>query len=158
MAENESLDLKSPYAQRWNPVIDAARKGASSQQVGSIAKEKLYQAIRKTRKDLKEYGTSPADFLVDRGNPRALRKLLQRSKDHNYTEQLVLTLASNPDASDCECYREWLDRISDKIFDQILYRGRRIRPLPQLTRRSIILRERSEGVGGRHRTHSNQVG
>ncbi len=103
MAENESLDLKSPHAQRWNAVRDAAPKGASCQNVGSVTRAKLYQAIRKVRKQFKKYGVSTADFLAARGKPRALRDLLRKTEGHEFAELLTSTLGSRPEATDREC-------------------------------------------------------
>lgn len=119
MAENESLDLKSPHAQRWNAVRDAARKGASCQKVGSVTRTKLYEAIRKVRKQFKEYGVSTADFLTARGKPRTLRDLLRKTGGHEFAELLISVLGSNPDATDRDCLKHWLRGVLDKMFSQI---------------------------------------
>jgi hypothetical protein len=37
MADNESLDLTSPYAPRWKPVMEAALKGESSEKVSNAS-------------------------------------------------------------------------------------------------------------------------
>jgi hypothetical protein len=108
MAENESLDLTSPRAQRWNAVRDAAQKGASSEQVGSITRKTFLKAIRKVVGQFEEYGVTTSDFLGKRGSPRDLKNLVSQTKCHSY-----------PDAPPSECLYRWGHAILDTVFDQI---------------------------------------
>jgi hypothetical protein len=119
MAENESLDLKSPQAQRWNAVRDAARKGASREKVGDITRTRLYQALRKSIKQLKRRGVSVGDFLENRGNPRLLRHLVRQTEGHPYAKMLVCVLNANPDLERVECLRRWVSSVLERVFDQI---------------------------------------
>ncbi len=64
MAENESLDLKSPYAQRWNAVRDATQKGGSPQEVVVVTKANLKRATRKVLVEFQVCSVTTADFLV----------------------------------------------------------------------------------------------
>ena len=73
MAKNESLDLDSPYAQRWNPVRDAARRVAHPEEVVLVTKANLKGAIRKVLVEFQVCGVTTADFLAARGDSRALR-------------------------------------------------------------------------------------
>ncbi len=119
MAENESLDLKSPHAQRWNAVRDAARKGASCQKITSLARKRLYDALRKVQKQFKEYGVTTADFLSARGDTRALRNLVRQTKAHPYAELLVSVMNSHPDSAHAECLKAWGHAALDAVFDQM---------------------------------------
>jgi hypothetical protein len=121
MAENESLDLKSPHAQRWNPVRDAARKGASCQKVAALTRKAFFGGLRKALVQFEVYGVTTADFLASQGSPRTLSKLLQKTQGHPYAEQLVAVLDSNPAAPAKECLNQWGHAIFDKVFDQIVH-------------------------------------
>ena len=83
MAENESLDLKSPYAQRWNAVRDATQKGGSPQEVVVVTKANLKRAFRKVLVEFQVCGVTTADFLAARGDSKALRNLLRKAKGHD---------------------------------------------------------------------------
>jgi hypothetical protein len=119
MAENESLDLKSPNAQRWNAVRDAARKGASCQKVTSLTRKRLYDALRKVQKQFKDYGVDTAAFLLGRGSSRTLRDLVRQTKGHPYAELLVSVMNSNPDSGEVDCLKKWVHAALDAVFDQI---------------------------------------
>jgi hypothetical protein len=119
MAENESLDLKSPYAQRWNAVRDAARKGASCQKIAILTRKRLYAALRRVRKQFKEYGVSIADFFASRRSLPALRGLLRKTERHPYAEVLVGVLNSSPTSTEHECLKKWGHAILDMVFDGI---------------------------------------
>lgn len=119
MAENESLDLKSPHAQRWNAVRDIARKGGTCQKVVTITRKKLHEALRKVSKQFKRYGVNTADFIDGRGSPRSLRDLVRKTERHPYAELLVAVLNSNPSASGAECLNQWGHAVLDTVFDQI---------------------------------------
>ena len=118
MAENESLDLNSPYARRWNPALEAALRGDSCQKVSSLIRRALLGSIKKAMKQFAECGVLIADFLDNRGSPRALQKLVNRTLNHSFAEQLASVLNSNPYASDTECVNQWEHAILDRIFDQ----------------------------------------
>jgi len=119
MAENESLDLISPRAQRWNAVRDAAQKGASTEQVGAITRKIFLKMIRKVVGQFENYGVTTSDFVSKRGSPRDLKKLIRQTKCHDYAVLLVSVLESCPDASPTECIYRWGHAIFDRVFDQI---------------------------------------
>jgi hypothetical protein len=79
MAENESLDLNSPYAWRWNPVLEAAIGGESLEQVSSRAKKALFDSIRNTMEKFARSGVTISEFLRERHSARNLRKLVNQS-------------------------------------------------------------------------------
>jgi hypothetical protein len=119
MAENEALDLKSPHAQRWTAVRDAAQKGVSCQQVGSVTRKTFLKAIRKVVGQFEKHGVTMADFFAHRSSPRALKALVRQTKNHSYAELLVSVLDSYPGASLTECLDRWGHAILDTVFDQI---------------------------------------
>lgn len=119
MAENESLDLKSPYSQRWNAVRDAARTGASSPKVEMMTRKRLYDALRKVRKQFMNFGVTIADFFAGRSSHPTLRELLRKTKRHQYAELLVNVLKTNPTATEFDCLKEWVHAILDTVFEQI---------------------------------------
>lgn len=121
MAENESLDLKSPYAQRWNAVRDATQKGGSPQEVVVVTKANLKRAFRKVLVEFQVCGVTTADFLAARGDSKALRNLVRKARGHDYAELLVSVLDSNPGAPNTECLKRWGDAILETVFDQISY-------------------------------------
>src|SRR5271170_3170016 len=116
MAENESLDLNSPYALRWKPVPDAALKGESPENVSSLARKALLQAIRKTMDELARSGLSIADFLAQRHSERGLRKLVGQALNHPYAELLTSVLKAHQEASSEECVYRWEGAILEKVF------------------------------------------
>ncbi len=119
MAENESLDLTSRHARRWNMVRDAAQKGESCQQVTALTKKTLLKALRKVLHEFEGYGVTTADFVANRGSPAAMRALVRRTKHHEYAELLATVIDSNPSASPSECLDRWGHAILAKVFDQI---------------------------------------
>jgi hypothetical protein len=119
MAENESLDLTSRHARRWNIVRDAAQKGGSCQQVASLTKTTLLRALRKVLQEFDECGMTTDDFFASRGSPAAMRALLRQTKHHDYAELLATVLDSYPSESPSECLDRWGHAILDKVFDQM---------------------------------------
>jgi hypothetical protein len=116
MAENESLDLKSP---RWMAVLAAVRKGASYQDVGMIAKETILRAIRHALVQFEGYGVTTDHFLANRKSLRALDELVRQTEKHDYAELLVNVLNSNPSAPRTECLHQWVRAIFDAMVDGI---------------------------------------
>jgi hypothetical protein len=119
MAENESLDLTSPNARRWNIVKNAARKGESGQQVAELTRTIFLRAIRKVLRQFEEYGVTTADFLDRKGSSTAIKALLRQTKNHPYAELLVSVIDAYPDAPLKDCLQRWGHAILDKVFDQI---------------------------------------
>jgi hypothetical protein len=103
MAENESLDLTSPSAMRWRPVLDAAVKGEPSKKVSSLAQKALLQSIRNTMDRLARSGLSISDFLAQRNSGRGLHKLVTRALHRPFAELMVSVLKANPNAPNTEC-------------------------------------------------------
>ncbi len=119
MAENESLDVNSPRARRWNLVRDAAQKGESCQPVGLVTRKTFLKAVRKVIGEFEEYGVTTADFFANRGSLPAMRALVRQTKNHDYAELLASVVDSYPGMSPTECLRRWGHAILDKMFDQI---------------------------------------
>lgn len=119
MAENESLDLTSRHARRWNMVCDAAQKGGSCQEVASLTKKMFLKALRKALQEFAGYGVTTADFFASRGSPADMRALVRQTKHHDYAELLATVIDSYPGAPPSECLDRWGHAILDKVFDQM---------------------------------------
>jgi hypothetical protein len=119
MAENESLDLTSRHARRWNMVRDAAQKGGSCQEVASLTKKMFFKALRKTLREFVGYEVTTADFFASRGSPAVMRALVRQTKNHDYAELLATVIDSYPGAPPSECLDRWGHAILDKVFDQM---------------------------------------
>lgn len=146
MAENESLDLNSPCAQRWNVVRDVIRKGASHPEILAVTRATLRRAVRKVLVELQVYGVTTADFLAARDNPKALRNLLRKAKGHPYAELLIGVLDSSPGIPNTECLKRWGDAILDTVFGQIRHSIPDTNCLPSFFESSAIFREVHDGL------------
>ena len=140
MAENESLDLNSPYAMRWRPVLDAAVKGEPSKKVSSLAKKALLQSIRKTMDQLARSGLSISDFLAQRTFGPWSSKLVNRALHHPFAELLVSVLKANPNAPNTECVFMWERAILDQRFDQFKLKSSGGNRLSSFTTGMVYLR------------------
>src|SRR5690348_12586773 len=107
MAENESLDLTSRHARRWNIVRDAAQKGGSCREVASLTKKMFLKALCKALGEFAGYGVTTADFFASRGSPAAMRALVRQTKNHDYAELLAAVIDSYPGAPPRECLDRW---------------------------------------------------
>jgi hypothetical protein len=158
MAENESLDLKSPHAKRWYAVLDAARRGKPSQEVGTITRETLRKAVRKALTQFEKYGVTTVDFLDNRGSLQTLRRLIRQTKGHPYAELLVDVLDSNPAATRTGCLNQWLHGILDRVFDQLSLRLGGSGTFPSFYNTGSFFREvRSEVRGDLERIAINLI-
>jgi len=121
MAENESLDLGGAYAKRWDVPFDSVRKGESCRDVARKVESAMYSGLRKSLKQLQEYGVTLADLLAQRNSRQALRQLIRKTQGHHYVELFDAAVASSG-TSEGECLRGWVDAIFDKVSDQICHR------------------------------------
>jgi hypothetical protein len=121
MAENESLDLGSSYAQRWDAAFTAIQKGDPCEKVTSKIGKALYGGLRKAVKQFRDHGVTLADLLDARGSRRPLRQLIRWTEGHQYAQIFESAAhASGPAAEDC--LRGWVEAILDKVSDQICLR------------------------------------
>lgn len=119
MAENESLDLGNPGAQRWNQVHDAVRKGQPIEDVAKKVRRKLPAALRKAFKEFAEKGVSFEDFLANRHERRALRGLVRRCQGHEYAHLFLETATAEAGGDDRHVVAAYLDGIVERVTDQI---------------------------------------
>jgi len=119
MAENESLDLGNPGAQRWNQVHDAVRKGQPVVDVAKKVKRKLPAALRKAFKEFAEKGVSFEEFLANRHDPGALRGLVRKCQGHEYAHLFFETAAAEAGSDDQQVVAAFLDAIIERVTDQI---------------------------------------
>ena len=119
MAENESLDLGNPGAQRWNQVHDAVRKGQPVEDVAKKVRRKLPAALRKAFKEFAEKDVSLEDFLANRHDPRALRGFVRKCQGHEYAHLFLETAAAEAGGDDEHVIAAYLDGIIERVTDQI---------------------------------------
>jgi hypothetical protein len=119
MAENESLDLGSSYAKRWDLPFAAFQRGeACAKVVARKFAKALYSGLRAAFKQLSKQGVTPSDLLDACKGGGQSRQLLRRTGGHPYVQLFVAACeASRPDAH--ECFREWTYAIIDKVLNQI---------------------------------------
>lgn len=119
MAENESLDLGSAHARRWDVVFDAVRKGESCEKTAEQVNEKLREGLRKALKQFAEYGV-PLQTLLDRRNaPADLRQCLRQAKGHPYVVLLMETVLAEPGSTTKQLLGAFVGGVWDTISDQI---------------------------------------
>jgi hypothetical protein len=120
MAENESLDLGGPYAQRWNPVANGFKNGDSVDQLCRLVETALRGGLRKVLKQLAEKGVSFAELMRCRHSPTLLKQLLRRLDGHQYA-RLFESAATASGPTGVDCTRRWIDSILETVMDQIGY-------------------------------------
>jgi hypothetical protein len=121
MAENESLDLGSSYAKRWDAASTAVQNGDPCEKVAPKVSRALYGGVRKALKQLQEHGVTLADLLNARNSRPRLRQLVRQTEGHPYAQLFECAAhASGPATEDC--LRGWLEAVLDKVFDQICLR------------------------------------
>jgi hypothetical protein len=118
MAENESLDLGSSYAKRWDAVLTAVQRGDPCDKVALKVNKALYEGVRRALRQFREQGVRLADLLNARESRPRLRQLVRQTQGHQYAQIFESAAhASGPSAEDC--LRGWFQGILDKVFDQI---------------------------------------
>ncbi len=121
MAENESLDLGSSYAKRWDAAFTAAQNGDPCEKVAPKVSKALYDGVRKALKQFQEHGITLSDLLDARDSRQRLRQLIRQIGGHQYAQLFESAAhASGPTAKDC--VQGWVEAILDKVFDQICLR------------------------------------
>ena len=146
MAENESLDLNAPRAQRWNIVRDVIRKGASNSEIITVTRTTLKRALRKVLVDFQTCGVNTSDFLAARDNPKELRALLRKTKGHEYAELLIGVLDANAGMPNTECLKRWGDAVLDTVFDQIRLSLPAAQSTPSFFESRQVFREVHQGM------------
>jgi hypothetical protein len=121
MAENESLDLGTAYAKRWDAGFTAIQHGEPCEKVVPKVCKALYAGIRKALKQFQERGVTLSHLLYARDSRQRLRQLVRQLEGHQYAQLFEAAAhASGPAAEDC--LRGWVDSVLDKVFDQIKLR------------------------------------
>jgi hypothetical protein len=82
VAENESLDLGSPNARRWDEVFNGFRNGTPWEKIASKVSTKLHDALRKVFKQLAKKGVPFAQLLAARESLGALNQLVKKTGNH----------------------------------------------------------------------------
>jgi len=121
MAENESLDLGTSYAKRWETAFNAVLNGEPCEKVVPKFCKALYGGLRKALKQFQEHGVSLSELLDARDSRQRLRQLIRQLEGHQYAHLFEsAALASGTAAEDY--LRGWVDSVLDKVFDQVKLR------------------------------------
>jgi hypothetical protein len=121
MAENESLDLGSSYAKRWDAAFTAVQNGDPCEKVAPKVSNALYGGVRRALKQFQEKGVTLADLLNAGDSRQRLRQLIRQTGGHQYA-QLFEAAAHVSGTVAEDCLRGWLEAILDKVSDQICLR------------------------------------
>jgi hypothetical protein len=119
VAENDSLDVKSPYGRRWLIAQHIAQQGGSSAAVGRAAKKAIHGAIKNSLRQLGGAGAGLGAFLKAKDSADECRKLLQKCKGHDYAQLLVDQMRANPGETDEQLLRRWICAAIDKVNDHL---------------------------------------
>lgn len=122
MAENESLDLGQPGGQRWKRVLDAVRKMKSPEDIARQVELKLPQALRKAFKEFVECGVPFDEFMRNRDDAKALRRLVRKCDGHEFANLFEQTAAISVGENDRQLLHSYLDGVLDRVVDQITHK------------------------------------
>jgi hypothetical protein len=121
MAENESLDLGSSGAKRWESPFTSIQNRVPCEKIAPKISKALYGGIRKALKQFQEQGVKLAALLNFRHSRQQLHQLVRQTEGHEYAQLFESAAhASGPSAQDC--LRGWVEAILDKVFDQLCLR------------------------------------
>jgi len=84
VAENESLDLGSPIARRWDEVFNEIRNGKPWEKIAPKVSKKLHDALRKFFKQLAKKGVPFEQLLAARESAGALNHLIKKTGNHPF--------------------------------------------------------------------------
>lgn len=84
VAENESLDLGSPNARRWDEIFNGIRNGTPWEKIAPKVSKKLHDALRKVFKQLAKKGVPFEQLLAARESPGALNQLVKKTSNHPF--------------------------------------------------------------------------
>ena len=99
MAENESLDLGSQNARRWDEIAEDFRNGTPWEKIAPKVTKKLHEALRKLFKHLEKKGVSFEQLLNARGSPDALNELVKKTGNQPYAVLFRDVCASAADST-----------------------------------------------------------
>src|SRR4051812_21595834 len=88
MAENESLDLGSSYAKRWDAPLTSFQNGDPCEKVAAKFSKALYSGLRKALNPFRKYGVILTDFLDARDSRERLRQSVRRTEGNPYAQLL----------------------------------------------------------------------
>jgi hypothetical protein len=121
MAENESLDLGSSYAKRWDAAFTAVQNCDPCEKVAPKVSKALCGGLRRALKQFQEKGVTLVHLLSARNSRQRLRQLIRQTGGHQYAHLFEAAAhASGPITEDC--LRDWLEAVLDNVSDQISLR------------------------------------
>ncbi len=122
VAENESLDLGSHNARRWDEVYNGIRDGTPWEKVAPKVSKKLHDALRKVFKQLAEKGVPFEQLLAARESPGALNQLVKKSGNHPYAVLFRDVCLSESTKEAAEVLKSFVWAAWETVSDQIEHR------------------------------------
>lgn len=122
MAENESLNLGSQDARRWDEVYNGIRDGTPWDKIAPKVSKKLHEAFRKVFKQLAEKGVPFEQLFAARESPGTLNQLVKNSGNHPYAV-LFRDVCMSESSKEAEgVVKSFVWAIWETISDQIEHR------------------------------------
>jgi hypothetical protein len=122
VAENESLDLGSPNARRWDDVFNGVRNGTPWEKIAPKVSKKLHDALRKVFKQLAKKGVPFEQLLAARESPGALNQLVKATGNHSFAVLFRDVCFSENTKDAAGVLNSFVWGIWETISDQILHR------------------------------------
>ncbi|MBI1901867.1 MAG: hypothetical protein HYS13_12245 [Planctomycetia bacterium] len=120
MAENESLDLQSPGARRWDEIFDRLCTGQAPEEVAPDVFEAIRRAYRQSLADIKRNGVQYSQLLESRASPEKLNDNVRQAKNHPYALLLRDECVSKDAESAHDILRSFVLAIWQTMSDQFL--------------------------------------
>jgi len=122
VAENESLDLGSPNARRWDEVFNAIRNGAAWETVAPKVSKKLHDALRKVFKQLAQKGVPFEKLLAARESAGALNQLVKQTGNHPFAVVFRGVCFSEQGKDAAGVLKDFVWGVWETISDQLTHR------------------------------------
>lgn len=122
MAENESLDLGSPNARRWDDIFNGIQNGTPWEKVAPKVSKKLHDALRKVFKQLAKKGVPFEQLLAARESPGALNQLVKKTGNHPFAVLFRDVCFSENGTDTVGVLKSFVCGVWETISDQIEHR------------------------------------
>jgi hypothetical protein len=119
MAENESLDLFSPDANRWKKVLRAITDNQPNEAVARQILDAFYDGLRRACKQMAKLGVKLSDLLEAARSPEDLRRLVIQAQGHSYVRSFEQVAVCFTGGSREVLLTAYLRAIWGKVHDQI---------------------------------------
>ncbi len=119
MAENESLNIYTPYGRRWMILVDAIRRQQDADRVVQLARQTLCRTLDKVLRQLAEHGVTLARLLQYRDAPDTLRQFLYMCQGHDYVRLFADVAAASSPCDSQQVLQRFIEAIWETVADPI---------------------------------------